>query len=100
MAAVGDYFRSRCLPTTVRVNAYSEPPGCGGYYLATLEPGTYFGPAERVVQNHGFITVLVRGFWLNVGKFDGRGAYIRYVPFAYEVPRREVRSWKTRGWHD
>ena len=72
MAAVGDYFRSKRLPTKVRVKAYSEPPGGGGYYLTTLEPGTYFGPAERVVENHGFVTVLVRGFWMNVGKHKAK----------------------------
>ena len=98
MASVGDYFRCRCLPTSVRVKAYSEPPGGAGHYLTTLAPGTYFGPVEMVIQNHGFITVLVRGYWMNVGKFDGDDPMGRYVSFAFVVSPRDVRSWEKFGW--
>ena len=95
MAAVGDYFRSRCVPTHVRVRAYSAPPPLG-HLLATLEPGTYFGPVEAVNQTDLFITVLVRGFWMNVAKRHRSGTYLTW--FAFKVSDAEIEVWERKGW--
>ena len=98
MAACGDYFVSRRLPTSIRCKAYSEPPihDCGSY-ITTLGPGTYFGPVECVEYSPLFITVLVRGYWINVSRWRADGSSVQ---FAHRVPRSEVDMWRAHGWQD
>ena len=101
MANLGAYFRSRQLPTSIRVKAYSQPPaGRGGRYLATLDPGTYFGPAEAVIETDLYTAVLVRGFWMNVAAKESDGVRWWTRAFAYRVPESEVQRWRMDGWRD
>ena len=53
--------------------------------LATIEPGTYLGPIEDVEHTSGFVTILVKGYWINVCAASKGG-----VKFASIVPAKEV----------
>ena len=93
----GQYWRTR-EHETIRCKAYSGPPsargGCGGDYICTIEPGTTLGPVETWLSTCAFLTILVRGYWINVWS----GANRCY--FAHSVPWHEVQAWRARGWVD
>ena len=96
--AVGDFFRSKIMPTKSRVKAYSEPPGKRGHYITTFEPGSLFGPAEHVLCRLGFVTVqLAGGYWSNVGTYRevGKQRYV-YRSYAKVLSAREVDDLKLR----
>ena len=94
--AVGDYYRTRGGHTRIRCKGYSAPPTVGGRWLGTCAPGTYLGPVEEFVSGCGFVTILVRGWWINISSEEGG----RLVHFAYRVPPHEVLAWRRAGWYD
>ena len=79
----------------MRCKAYTLPPP-HGVYICTLHPGTCFGPVEEVVRSPLFVTVLVRGFWINVMRSSTSG----YVLFADKLPEDILRQWRERGWRN
>ena len=94
--ARGDYVRTKPPPTRIRCKGYSAPPDVGGIHLGTCAPGTYLGPVEEVTSGRGFITILVRGWWINVSSDEGG----RRVHFATRVQPRERSAWARAGWYD
>ena len=94
--ALGQYYRSRCLPTAVRCKAYAQPPP-DGEYITTIAPGTYLGPVEDWQFSERFATICVRGYWINVWtrRANGEG-----VHFATVEPDVEVQRWRKQGWED
>ena len=111
LLVLGDYLKTREGTSThgsVPVcRAYSAPPDVchdtlqilgGGAHLATLPPGTYIGPVEEFCVSIRFVTVLVRGYWINV--WLRRPARHRGTYLALRVPDAEVASWHALGWMD
>ena len=92
MPRLGEYWFSQPEPTSLRCRAYTLPPGLGGEKVATLEPGTVFGPIVRVVITHGFVSVMTQGIWINVYKDTLR--------LAFRTNYATVLWWKTLGWQD
>ena len=90
-------MQTKPLPTLIRCKAYTAPPNSGGRYICTIEPSTYLGPVERVLVSNVFVTILVRGYWINVWKarVGGFGN-----SFAYLVDEDLLFSWHLRGWQD
>ena len=99
MAAVGDYFKTHGATAASRVKAYSAPPlpPASGRYLTTLSPDTVIGPLELVLDTGEFVSVLVKGYWMNLAKStsDGHEAW-----FARRVPDHTVQRWRRNGWRD
>ena len=95
---VGDYVFTKPLPTPTRCKAYTEPPTLDdngelvfqGEYITTIDPSTYLGPVEFFCQTHGYYTILVRGYWINVSKGN--------KVFAKKVNPWNVANWTVRGW--
>ena len=90
--APGDYFltnrygRSCC-------RAYTAPPAIRGRLICSITQGTYLGPVNQVEVSAIFVTIEVRGYWINVWAAEGN------AHFARKVPQRTVDSWVHRGWH-
>ena len=94
--APGHYLVTKQLPTAIRCKAYTHPlVNGGGEYITTIDPGTTIGPVEEVRFTGQFLSVLIRGYWINVWAADRGG-----VMFAYRVPEGIVRGWRARGWRD
>ena len=89
---VGSYWQSKALPTRIRCKAYDAPPRVRGTYRTTIEPSTTLGPVEAVEHRGDFVTILVRGYWINVWK-NG-------IPFAFAVCPDVVDEWRSNGWQD
>ena len=89
--ATGDYFRTRGSGSS-RCKAYSAPPGIGGRYICTVEQGIYLGPVGEYELTDRYLTIEVRGYWINV--FDCSNQ----VSFAHRVPRQEIAAWEQKGW--
>ena len=77
------------------LQGYDAPPRWGGRRLGWVAEGTCLGPIRRVEHTHCHVSVLVRGWWLNVWTSKGYGT-MTIVP----VPECEVSEWKERGWQD
>ena len=90
----GDYFRTRPPPTRVRCRAYTAPPNRGGL-ICSITPGTTLGPVEASVHSGQFVTIMVRGWWVNVWSAERGG-----VNFAYRCEDAEVADWHFHGWLD
>ena len=89
--AVGDMFKSKAAPSTIRVKAYTAPPP-NGEYITTLDQDVYFGPAQEVIYRNSFVTIKVApDYWINVGKYrilrDGK---VIYTASAKQVPIHEA----------
>ena len=102
LPTVGDWYQSVPGRTPIRCIGYSAPfdpeTKSGGEYLGEMSPGTYFGPVERYDVTNVFVSVLVRGWWINVWKAaDGRRPD---TSFAFKVPDETIADWKRRGWQD
>ena len=94
---VGQYW---CTYAKNRCKAYTAPPllGAGGQKICTIQPGVTLGPVENWVSTPQYVTILVRGYWINVWcSSSPRG---NAVFFAHPVPVREVEGWKRHGWVD
>ena len=88
----GDYVRTNTEYSRGVCKAYDAPPP-RGQYICTIDPCTYLGPVEEVVETEKFTTILVRGFWVNVQIHRPRE-----WDFALKVPRFVVRGWEDSGW--
>ena len=106
---IGTYFVTPKFWSSIRCKAYTEPPlpDCAGSYITTLASGTYFGPAEEIVTTKTFVTILVRGYWINVWRINdfprltGPWTFSDLgTAFARHVPKETVASWRARGWRD
>ena len=89
---VGSYWQSKALPTKIRCKAYDAPPRVRGTCLTTIEPSTTLGPVEAVEHWGDFVTILVRGYWINVWNNN--------IPFAFAVCPDVVDEWRSNGWQD
>ena len=83
-----------------RCTGYSEPPGTrpAGRYLGEIPPNTYIGPVTEVKVNAMYVTILVKGWWIDVWERtneEGLGTY-----FATQVSETERQAWRDRGWRD
>ena len=77
------YFVTEPPPSRIVCKAYSEPPGHGGRYITSIAKGSFLGPvdqwAEYSTADGVFVTVQIRGWWINVwkekptSKLDRRG---------------------------
>ena len=99
MVAVGNYYRTGGGLPSDRVKAYTLPPlpGAPGQYICTLGNGITIGPVERVFESRVYISVLVRGYWMNLAKIGRDGT--QYW-FAMKVHDQEVQQWKANGWRE
>ena len=64
------------------VEAYSQPPGGNGEKVATHKVDTVFGPVVEVIYRLGFITVMHRAQYINVGKYwwvDGTSDDVEFM---------------------
>ena len=97
----GQYWVTRSEKNTkIRCKAYTAPPlrGAGGCVICAIQPGTSLGPVENWVSTPRYVTLLVRGYWINVWcSSSPRG---NAVFFARPVPLQKVEAWKLRGWED
>ena len=92
----GNYFRTPPRHSRKQCRAYDAPP-FDGRLLCTIAPDTTLGPVENYYESWRFVSICVRGYWMNVW---GMGDSGRYVNFAYRVSDTEVANWKRRGWQD
>ena len=93
----GQYWRTK-THATIRCKAYTCPPlpEAGGRWICTITPGTTLGPVETWLSSESYVTILVRGYWINVWcSTSPRGTPVH---FAIPVPQQEVAGWATRGW--
>ena len=101
--AIGEYYRTKPRWQRTRCVAYDAPP-YDGRKLATLAPNTVVGPVENHLSTDDFVTICVRGWWINIwAAKDMRRPQITYpygCKFARRVPDWEVRHWRSRGWRE
>ena len=96
--SVGQYILTKPLPTQIRCKAYDGPPGGGGgSFITTISPGTHIGPVEEVVHTDQFVTILCRGYWINIWR-AARGTTDHGTDFAFVISQRESDSWCWHGW--
>ena len=88
----GTYFVTKPLPTKIRCKAYDMPVMFGGEHICTFDPGTYLGPVEAFTSTPDFMTICVRGYWINVWGFG--------QPYARLVDWTEVEAWRLQGWQE
>ena len=89
----GDYFQTKWWGRS-RCKAYTAPPStAGGRYICTLAQGTFLGPVISYELNGRYLSIEVRGYWINV--WDGWNQ----ASFAHRVSRQEVESWEQMRWY-
>ena len=81
---VGQMMVTRHGPTTIRCKLYDDVYP-HGRELATLEPGTSFGPVQEVRYVHPFLAVRIDGGWINVWRSHKKHQLDRGVNFAFVV---------------
>ena len=99
-AKVGSWWRTMPAMWHGRCAGYSEPPGTrqAGRYLGEIPPNTYIGPVTEIKVNAMYVTILVKGWWIDVWERtneEGLGTY-----FATQVSETERQAWRDRGWRD
>ena len=98
----GDYFRTRGGYTSIRCKAYKVPPWRRhrprDNYITTIAPGTYLGPVEEFGYSPWFVTIQVRGYWINVWGAEYPYSDYRYH-FADRVAPDNVAQWEANGWY-
>ena len=72
--------------SSIRCKAYDAPPRQRGNFITTIDPNTMLGPVEGVENFHGFVTILVGEFWINVWNSG--------ISFALEVDDAIVSAWR------
>ena len=90
--AAGDYYLTNHSGRSV-CKAYTAPPRIGGKYICTIAKGTYLGPVTAVEITVDFVTIEVRGYWINIW------SKINNAYFARRVRRVCVQHWVQCGWH-
>ena len=104
---LGDYVRTRVAPTKTVGRAYTAPPDVrhrtlelrgGGAHIVTIAPGTYLGPIEDFAISGRFLSILVRGYWVNIWIRPMHGE--RGATIACKAPAWEVEEWRANGWQD
>jgi len=88
----GDYFFTNPSGRSV-CKAYTAPPRIRGQYICTIAKGTYLGPVTAVESTADYVTIEVRGYWINIY------AKINNAHFARRVRRICVQHWVQWGWH-
>ena len=99
-AKIGSWWRTMPAPWIIRCEGYSEPPGTkhAGRCLGTIPADTYIGPVTKVKVSARHVTILVKGWWIDVWERtneEGLGTY-----FATQVSETERQAWRDRGWRD
>ena len=100
----GNYCQCKPLPTRIRCKAYDVPPSVGirsGKDPHTvMKPGEYLGPVEEMEHTPTFVSILVKGYWINIWRADGKGikAKGKGVDFASIVDEVTVARWVLNGW--
>lgn len=61
------------------------------------EHGTYLGPVENFLNQPGFTTICVAGWWINVWSRH-KGTPDVGTNYAFPVPENVVRGWHARDW--
>ena len=87
----GDYVRTN-IGGLSRCKAYDAPPRVLGNYICTIDQGTYLGPIRDIELSNSHLTILVRGYWINIWSADNN------AHFARKVDRAEIQEWAARGW--
>ena len=69
-AKIGSWWLTMHAPTPIRCKGYSMWPGTKpiGTYWRTIDAGTYIGPVTAVKVGPTYVTIFVRGWWINVWK--------------------------------
>ena len=79
---VGDYVRTKPLPTAIVCKAYTAPPSSvaypgsglsisGGEFITSFSPDTYLGPITAIEITRDFVTVQLHGdHWVNIWRYD------------------------------
>ena len=75
---VGDFLRTKDLPTKIRCKVYNAPPRTGRY-LETLLPGTVIGPVLSIAFRDPFETVQIRSGWVNIRRWRRNGDVVQYA---------------------
>ena len=96
---VGGYALTKPSPTKIRCKAYTAPPLRGGELITTIAPGTSLGPIEAEEQSEMFVTIQVRGYWINIWRAhwnspDQKGG----TNYATLVTQPEIDDWEQHGW--
>ena len=90
---LGEYVITRNDGTTARCKAYDAP--CPfGIYICTIDPGTMLGPIEEVLDVGDYVTILVRGYYINVWAASNQ------YSFAFKVPSSTMSWYRSLGWQD
>ena len=87
----GDYFRTNPGGRSV-CKAYTAPPSIRGHCICQLAKGIYIGPVSQVEISADFVTIEVRGYWINVW------SAVCNAHFAEKVPQQTVDYWVHCGW--
>ena len=93
--AHGDYLLTKPAPTTIVCKAYDQPFPDGAF-IAIIAPGTYLGPVEEFLHTETYVTVLVKGYWINIWR--RKPGSTSGVTFATVIARPVVHSWIRAGW--
>ena len=91
----GDYLLTKPAPTTIVCKAYDQPFPAGTY-ITSISPGTSLGPVEEFLHTETFVSVLIKGYWINIWHRN-RGSS-RGVDFAAVIAKPIVESWIRAGW--
>ena len=62
---IGDYYLTNPWGCSV-CRAYDMPPSLRGKKICTIAKGTYLGPVTTVESTKDFVTIEVRGYWINI----------------------------------
>ena len=93
--AHGDYLLTKPAPTAIVCKAYDQPFPAGSY-ITRIASGTYLGPVEEFLHTPTFVTVLVKGYYINIWR--RKPSSTRGVTFAAVVAKPFVDSWIRAGW--
>ena len=106
---IGQYYVTPPWWSKIKCKAYDAPP-LEGKLITTISPSTYLGPVEDSRVTTKFVTICVRGYWINVwgARQERRIAWPEDFYFtsyygdhyAHLVEEQERRSWRDQGWID
>ena len=96
---IGGYVQTKRHPTRIRCKAYTAPPvGDGGDLITTILPGTSLGPIQDVQQTPLFVTIQVKGWWINIWRSRNSVTHNLGINYATVYEQADIDDWERHGW--
>ena len=100
---IGGYVQTKRHPTRIRCKAYTAPPGGdGGDLITTIDPGTSLGPIEDVQHTSLFVTIMVKGWWINIWHWRNNPHELMTnnigINYATVYEQADIDEWEQHGW--